>query len=152
MPLAAVRPAMAFAAGLSFAPITAAAQCTITTMPINFGTYLPFSSTPMASTGTVTVGCRLYGPYAISLSAGAHSGGTFSDRRMRHATSYMSYQLYTNASHTTVWGDGSGGTTFVTGFCSGVCSNPYTVYAQVAARQLVRPGNYADTITVMVNF
>jgi spore coat protein U-like protein len=137
---------------LLLVPVAARAQCTVTATAVSFGTYLPFSGTPADSTGSVTVGCRLFGPYTVSLNAGLHASGSFSNRRMSSGPGFMSYQLYTNATRTTVWGDGTGGTSVVSAFCSRVCNTNYSVYGRIPARQVVNPGTYTDTILVTVTF
>lgn len=137
---------------LMLVPVAARAQCTVTATAVSFGTYLPFSATPTDSTGSVTIGCRLVGPYTVSLNAGLHGGGNFSNRRMSSGPRFMSYQLYTNATRTTVWGDGTGGTSVVSGVCSSVCNSNNTVYGRIPARQVVTPGTYTDTILVTVTF
>ena len=144
--------ALALVAMSLLVPAVARAQCSVSATPVSFGTYLPFSGTPTDSTGSVTVGCLFIGPYSIALNAGLNGGGSFANRRMGSGSARMFYQLYTNATRTTVWGDGTGGSSVVNGFCFVVCSNPYTVYGRIPARQAVRPGTYIDTIVVTVTF
>jgi spore coat protein U-like protein len=126
------------------------AQCVITAVPVNFGVYQPFSASPIDSTGSITIRCRLSGPYSISLNAGL--AGDFADRHMSHAGSRLVYQLYTSPARRVVWGDGTGGSATVSGFCSGYCSNDQPIYGRIPARQSVAPGTYTDTVTVTVIF
>nr|WP_291522240.1 spore coat protein U domain-containing protein [Acidithiobacillus sp.] len=64
-------------------------------------------------------------------------------------------QLYTNATYSQVWGDGTGGTSTVSGTCSGSmgsCSSSKTVYGRIPALQAPSPGAYIDTIAVTVTY
>lgn len=137
------------------------AACTVSASGIAFGTYPPFSTTPTNATGTVTVSCSgllgLLISYTIALNAGVNSGGSFSNRRINSGSSYLSYQLYTNATYSQVWGDGTGGTSTVSGICLitllGIpCTSTNTIYGQIPALQAPSPGAYTDTITVTVTY
>ncbi|QFG77200.1 spore coat protein U domain-containing protein [Acidithiobacillus sp. 'AMD consortium'] len=151
---------LALAALLILAPTAADASCSVTATGVAFGTYVP--SAASNSTGTVTVSCSalvgLLFSWTIALNAGVNSGGSFSNRRMASGSSYLSYQLYTNSGHTTVWGDGTGGTSTVPGSCLisllGLlhCSGSATVYGQIPALQNPSPGSYTDTITVTITY
>jgi spore coat protein U-like protein len=134
-----------------------AASCTASSTGIAFGTYVPSSTSN--STGTVTISCSsVMGgslSYTIALNAGVNSGGSFSNRRMSSGSSYLSYRLYTDATYSQVWGDGTGGTSTVSGTCSGSmgsCSSSKTVYGRIPALQNPSPGAYTDTITVTVTY
>ncbi|MCL4525893.1 MAG: spore coat U domain-containing protein [Gammaproteobacteria bacterium] len=155
-----MRRKLALAALLIFVPPVAdAASCSVTATGVAFGTYVPSSTSN--STGTVTVSCSatlgLLFSWTIALNAGVNSGGSFSNRRMASGNSYLSYQLYTNSGHTTVWGDGTGGTSTVPGSCLisvlGIpCTGSATAYGQIPALQNPSPGSYSDTITVTVTY
>lgn len=137
-----------------------AASCTASATGIAFGTYVPSSTSPTNATGTVTISCSsVMGgggvSYTIALNAGLNSGGSFSNRRMSSGSSYLSYQLYTDATYSQVWGNGTGGTSTVSGTCSGSmgsCSSSKTVYGRIPALQAPSPGAYTDIITVTVTY
>lgn len=140
------------AALAALVPGPVSAQCSITATPVSFGTYLPFAGTATDSTGNVTIRCRLVGPYTIALNDGLYGLGHPANRRMGASGAYLSYQLYTNATRSTVWGDGAGGSVTAFGLCNGYCNNSYNIYGRIPARQMVKPGTYTDTITVTVVF
>lgn len=132
-------------------------QCTISASPVIFGNYDPLSATPGTGTGTLTFQCQsgVAGggiTYTISLSSGS---GTFAQRTLTSGPNVLNYNLYTDPTLTTVWGDGSAGTgtvsTTVTksNATAGVTN---TVYGNIPALQDVVPGSYSDNITVTVNF
>ncbi len=62
----------------------------------------------------------------------------------------LNYNLYTNSSHTIVWGDGTGVTVTVSG---NAATASHTVYGRIAGSQnAARLGAYTDSITVTVTF
>lgn len=128
----------------------ARAQCVITAVPVNFGVYQPFSAIPADSNGTVTIHCHFFGPYSIAI--GPPATGNPNGRHMSRSGSQLSYRLYTDAARRTVWGDGTGGSAIVSGFCAGSCNNDHSIYGRIPARRSVVPGTYTDTVTITVIF
>lgn len=134
----------------------AGCSCTVTASGVSFGNYNPLSSTANDVTGTVRVNCTLLlalaGSFTVDLSAGA--SGSTSQRRLRRGTDSLTYNLYTDAARTQIWGDGAGGSTRVTRNFAALLSfaDTMTVYARLPARQNVSAGNYSDTIIVTVTY
>lgn len=135
-----------------------ALTCSLSAVGTSFGTYNPFSATPLDSAGSVTVTCEnlvsLLVSYSVQLSPG--SSGGYAPRRLNGTGYQLDYNLYTDATRASVWGDGSGGTSTVNdGYLLGalfpVVRN-YTVYGRMPAGQNVAPGSYTDTITVTINY
>ena len=148
-----------------FLPTAAKCQtCHVTTAPVSFGSYIPSSTIATYSQGTVTVSCSgtlsLDINYTITLSPGLYSDNNYSNRQMSSGNSYLSYQLYLDSAYTSIWGDGTGGTSDQTGICLITvldelipCGSPYTVYGEIPPLQRsATPGNYGDTITVTVSY
>lgn len=130
-----------------------AARCTVSASPIAFGLYAPFSASPTDSTGTLTISCRgRVRTYTVTLGAGLNSGGRFANRSLSSGSARLSYQLYSDAARTTVWGDGTGGTDTLSGSCLGRTCSPgtLTVYARLPALQTAAPGSYSDNVTVTI--
>lgn len=146
-----------------------AASCSVSATGVAFGAYNHLSGSPLDSTGTVTVQCTGGGllsaknvSYTIQLNAG--SSGSFSPRKLASGANLLDYNLYRNSARTTIWGNGSGGTSTVGGsFTLGNCvlfllcsdeteSRNHTVYGRIPASQNVPAGSYSDTITVTVNY
>jgi spore coat protein U-like protein len=134
-------------------------SCTTTANAVAFGTYNPLSGTALTATGNVAVTCSalvagLNVSYVISLDAGQN--GSFSARKMAQGGSLLQYNLYTSAAYTTVWGDGTSGTSTVSdAYLLSLLSvtRNYTVYGSMPVSQNVTPGTgYADTITVTVTY
>jgi spore coat protein U-like protein len=149
---------LCLALGIACVPQSAWAlldSCSVSATEVGFGIYDPFSSSPADSTGTVTVTCfgLLGGIFEVSLSTG--QSGTYSARTMASGGNSLNYNLYTNSSRTSIWGDGTGGTLLQSVNCVLVClgiPNNLTVYGRIPARQDVPAGAYGDSITVTVNF
>lgn len=154
-------PCWTMAAGLTFlllaGTVYAAPQCTISASPVIFGNYDPLSASPVTGTGTLTFQCQsgvtgLGITYTISLSSGS---GTYTQRTLTSGPNILNYNLYTDSTLTTVWGDGSSGSATVATTVSkpqasaGVTN---TVYGNIPALQDVVPGSYTDNITVTVTF
>lgn len=124
----------------------AATTCTLTITNVAFAAYDVFTKTKTNSTGKVKVKCSAIATYTISLSPGS---GTFTSRLMQSGSGQLDYNLYTSSTHTTIWGDGTSGTSTVSATSLGAT---YTVYGQIPALQNVPVGSYSDTITVTVTY
>ncbi len=147
-------------AALSMAMPSAAnaLSCSVNATAVGFGSYDTLSSLNNDATGTITVTCSnivsLLVSYEILLSRGG--GSSFAARRMASGSNTLNYNLYTNITRTTIWGDGTGGSSKVSdGYLLGALvpvGRNYTIHGRIPARQNVASGNYADSITVTVNY
>lgn len=139
-----------------------AVDCTFYTSGVAFGVYDGTLAAPTDSTGNASLRCSHVGggavktSYAISLSAGV--SGSFVQRHLRAGNSVLGYNLFTDATRTQVWGDGSGGSAIVAGT---LLVNPgnyvineavHPIYGRIPARQSADSGAYADQILVTVTF
>ena len=130
----------------------AAPSCTISAGSVAFGSYDVFASSANDSTGTVTITCNgAAHDIVVSLSTGA--SGAYNPRTMTRGGETLSYNLYRDAARTSIWGDGTGGTSTYTN------ANPannmainITVYGRVPANQDVSAGAYSDTVSAVINF
>ena len=138
----------------SAAPASAGISCTVSSAGLAFGVYDVLASAPTDATGTVTVNCTGDSEPAnnriLFLSGGG--SGNYNARRMVAGANQLNYQIYTDATRTTVWGDGSNGTGAVNLPVAVPGSASATLYGRVPALQAVPTGAYLDTITVTVNF
>jgi spore coat protein U-like protein len=132
----------------------AGAACTVSATGVNFGAYDVFVTTPLDSTGTVTVTCDQAPPVDVTIAIGpSGTSGGFVPRRMRSASSpdRLNYNLFVNAGRSTVWGDGAPGTSTV--FLKNVTKNRpavTTIYGRVPPGQDVSVGSYSDSLTVTI--
>jgi spore coat protein U-like protein len=131
--------------------------CTVQTTPAAFGHYNPLTthaSAPLDITSSVTITCSKGMATTIGLDRGLHADyaqGT--TRSMKHVskTEYLSYDLYKDAIHTTLWGT-SGTHLVVPPIAPDTTPRTYLIFGRVPAGQDVSLGDYLDTIVAIVNF
>lgn len=133
----------------------AAPRCSVTTVGVAFGIYEVFSSTPLASAGSVSVRCVGLGSgiglVSVALSTGG--SGSFHPRTLFGGSDRLNYNLYLDAGHSQIWGDGTGGT--LRHVSVSVFNNrpvTLTIFGRIPPGQDVSAGTYSDTIVVTVNF
>jgi spore coat protein U-like protein len=133
--------------------VTVAAECTVSSGTVNFGTYDPVSanaSTPNDSTGTVNVYCTIGTLATVSLDLGSHASG--STRRMLGSTGdFLTYELYRDAAHTVVWNAANTNSGTSTSKLTPI-NGGFAAYGRIAAAQDVGIGSYSDTVLVTVNY
>jgi spore coat protein U-like protein len=139
-----------------------ALDCTISATGVAFGVYDAASTAPTDSAGDVTVRCTHLGGgavktnYSVALSTGG--SGTYAQRRMSSGASFLSYNLFDDATRLRVWGNGTGGSTLATGsllvnpgnYAVNEISHP--IYGRIPAQQAADTGTYSDTILVTLTF
>jgi spore coat protein U-like protein len=133
-------------------------NCTFGVDGINFGLYNPFAPEPNDTTGNISVSCNAADQgvdvsYEISLDTG--KSGSFAKRKLASANRELGYNLYTDASRTLVWGDGSS----ISNRLKDAYSSPntqeiksYPIYGRIEPNQNVAAGDYSDLITVTLIF
>lgn len=133
--------------GASVRPVDA--TCWVGATGVAFGAYNVFATAPVDTTGAVTYYCSGH-ERNIRITLGKGSSGSFA-RYMRAGFNTLNYNLYTNATRTTIWGDGSQGTGRID------IANPLhnqlvtlVVYARLPAGQDAAVGNYTDNVVVTV--
>lgn len=124
----------------------AMASCSASTQAVDFGSYDVFSGTPLDGAGAVEASCSPAAAYTISISSG---GGSYTQRELTGGALVMNYNLYTNASHSVIWGDGTGSTSVVAGSGDGEL---HTIYGRAPAGQNLPAGSYSDTLIVTITF
>ncbi len=142
---------VALCLGLFGWALPAAASCSVSATNLAFGDYDSLGGLPVDSVGSVTVSCILSLGYNIELSQGG--AGSFDPRTLISGANTLDYNLFTDATYLTIWGDGSASTAVVSGSV-GLLLLPvvHTVYGRIPGGQNVAAGSYADTITVTVVF
>ena len=73
---------------------------------------------------------------------------------MASGSNTLNYNLYRDAARTTIWGDGSGGTSFfqVSVLPLLPTSGTVTVYGRIPALQDAHTGSYSDSIVATITF
>jgi spore coat protein U domain-containing protein, fimbrial subunit CupE1/2/3/6 len=143
---------LAMVIGTLYASNAHAQSCTISATSVNFGTYNVFNGSDVDSTGTVTYRCSSSARnITVGLTQGASA--TFNPRQMQKGTEALNYNLFRDASRTTIWGDGTSGTSvYQLGNPPNNTNVSVTVYGRVPAGQDVSAGTFSDTVTAVINF
>jgi spore coat protein U-like protein len=129
-----------------------AAQCNITSTPMNFGAYDPMSTVPLTATGSFNISCKPNKQlFNITLQLTSGNSGSFSQRNMASGGGdQLFYNIYANATQTSILGDGSGGSVSLTQTVSRQAPWDLTFYGQIPALQNVTPGVYNDLLTATI--
>src|SRR5512133_1565773 len=135
--------------GMTALDAHSAADCSITSVSLNFGTYDPLFSSPDDSTGTVTVTCRSISQgasrvnYSVSIAPGSYASSA-ATRQMGSGPARLGYNVFTDPARSQLWGSGTGGTVIATGSMTvgpgngngnGQLSVTHTVYGRIPQLQ-----------------
>jgi len=128
---------------------TVSASCNVTGGTLAFGTYDVLSASPTDASLVFTATCATGTSATIGLGLGSHASGT--TRRMADADGdLITYELYKESSHTTVWGQSGAAT--VSYLSTSSAPNNFTVYGRIAPEQNVDTESYSDTVTITITF
>ena len=131
--------------------------CTIQTTPATFGHYNPLTThatSPLDIISSVTITCSKGMATTIGLDRGLHADdaqGT--TRAMKHVSQneYLSYDLFQDPIHTTLWGT-SGAHLVVPPVAPDAKPRTYLIFGRIRPAQDVSAGEYHDTVVAIVNF
>jgi spore coat protein U-like protein len=131
-------------------------NCALATTPVNFGNFDVFSGYVLDSTGTLTVSCNNpeQKPIPVNISINSGISGKFNPRQMQgsNGTDRLNYYLFTDPSGAVIWGDGTGGSSTVTGTVTKTSTLSSTIYGRIPAGQNVGVGTYTDVLTATVTW
>jgi len=127
--------------------------CTIETRPLSFGTYDPEANASLDAVAQVIYTCDQHAS-KIRIEMTTGQANQFSPRSMwAGAVDRLDYNIYLDATHQTIWGQGLYGTDVY------FENNPpngtaviVPAYGRIPPRQNPPPGQYADVLTVRVLF
>jgi len=131
-----------------------AGNCQVTATDLAFGAF--DGEIDLANTSTVSVRCTDGTPYSVALDVGT-GGGSFAGRALANGGDTVVYNLYRNAAHTEVWGDGTSSTFIVSDVGNGMGipnAIDHTVYGELlaAGNENAPVGSYASSIQVTVTY
>lgn len=137
--------------------ITLTASCSITANNLNFGSNQGLLTSAVDGSTTLGVICSNTTPYAVALNAGTVSGSTIASRLMAGTSAgntgtTLGFQLYTDAARSTIWGDGTTGSTVGGTGTGSLTPQTLTVYGRVLAQSTPKPDTYQTTITATVTY
>jgi spore coat protein U-like protein len=132
---------------------TVAANCTISTTALDFGSIDTLSASPVTGTGGISVTCTSGTGWTAAADAGTGTGASYAGRQMTSgAGDVLGYNLFTTGAYAVVWGDGTSSSATVGDTGSGSAQS-VTIYGRIPAGQLTVPaGSYADTVAVTVTY
>jgi spore coat protein U-like protein len=131
---------------------TVTANCTVSTSALAFGNVNTLSGSNVDGAGGISVTCTNGTDWSASAGVGSGAGADFTARQMTAGADLLSYNLYTDASRSTVWGDGTGATSTIDDTGTGSVQN-VSIYGRVGSGQTSAPaGSYADTVAVTVTY
>jgi spore coat protein U-like protein len=128
-------------------------NCIISAANLNLGVF--DGTNDLTASSNILVRCTNLTGYSVALSAGS---GVFGNRTMVSGTNSLIYNLYTDNTYGTVWGDGTGTTGVVSGAGSGMGiagEKTHAVYGRLLASAnggSVDAGAYSDTITATITY
>jgi spore coat protein U-like protein len=134
---------------------TTTTGCIIETRPVAFGAYDVLSYFALSAQGQVVYTCTsgiTGAPRNIRIELSTGGAGTYR-RRMASGVEHLDYNLYLDASHHSIWGNGANGTDYY--FASFPPANTpivVPIYAQLPARQDVKVGFYSDALYARILF
>jgi spore coat protein U-like protein len=142
-----------FPHGLLAGPAEKKGYCAIETRPLSFGNYDPESNANVDVVTEVIYTCDNQAK-KIRIEMETGTSNQFTPRYMSAiATDRLAYNVYLDATHTTIWGQGAFGTDVY------YQNNPpngtpvvVRAYGRIPARQDVPTGNYVDVLTVRILF
>ncbi len=150
---------LCLAANSAHALCTLVCSCSVSTTNVAFGTINPLSAANTDSTGSVRVTCGgvagLLIPYRVDIGTG---GGSYAARRMNSGANTLAYNVYTDTNRTQIWGNGTGGTQYVSNSILldllGLSPAQINwVYGRLPGSQTTAlPGVYSDTIAVTLTY
>lgn len=136
----------------SYQPMALASGCSLGGS-INFGTYDPVSKTSDASSSNLTVTCALISIFNLSLGTG--QSGIYSTRIMTTGapnSDKLQYNLYLNSGHTSIFGDGTSGTSSLNQISIKLGATTVPIYGLIPAQQNISAGSYTDSVAIMITF
>lgn len=135
---------------------TVPTSCVIAGGTLAFGDYDPIVTNvaaPLDASTGITVTCTTGSAVSITLGQGVTPDGastaTVPLRQLANGSGRLGYLLYSDAGHSTVWGDNVSNAVSDTGVGT---AHRLTVYGEIAGGQNPIPGAYTDTVIATATF
>ena len=140
-----------------------AGACSVSSSGLAFGAYQPLTfagklvSADKTTDGAISVVCTgivTGGSYSISLGPST-TGNSISPRYLDRigGGSAMVYNIYREASFTSIWGNGVTGSVLAGNLPVGDSNHTHTVYGRIPAGQRsLRAGNYSASLTMTITY
>lgn len=142
-----------------------AGSCTVSSTGLAFGAYQPLTFagkltslavTSNASISVVCTGITSSGSYSIALGPSTTGGGDrISTRYLSNSNGgdNMVFNIYTNASYSTFWGNGTTGGLVGGSIPAGDSNQSQPVYGRIPAGQnTLKAGSFSDSLTMTLTY
>lgn len=123
-------------------------NCVIGTNNLVFGSGSPLSD--LRASAPLSVACTANSAYQISLNGGTANNPAARTMKNSVTGETIGYRI-SSTPDGTVWGDGTGGTVVYSGTGNGASQN-VMMYGVVPRQKAPTPGDYRDTVTVLLSF
>ncbi|MEI9994815.1 MAG: spore coat U domain-containing protein [Rhizomicrobium sp.] len=130
---------------------TVQSSCAVSAGNLAFGNYTAASATPNDVTSSISVTCTSGLAYTVALDGGTTTTTVNARAMTDGATHNLTYALYTNNTHATLFGDGTLSTQTASGTGNGAAQT-ISVFGRIPVSQFVTAGSYTDTVGVAVNY
>lgn len=117
-----------------------------------FGAYNPLVSAPLEAQASVDVVCSGTGAGRAQLSLLAGYSGRVHARALQSGRATLLYEVYQDAAHSVLWGDGTAGTSTLALTLRPGLNQRYYMHGRMPAYQNVLPGSYVDVVPIQLNF
>ncbi len=141
-----------------------AGSCVVSSSGMAFGSYQPLTfagkvtSANVTSSAAVSVVCTgivTSGSYSIALGPST-SGSSTNPRYLTNSVNggaNMVFNIYTEASYTSIWGDGISGSLVGGNIPSADSNQSHTVYGKIPAGQsTLKAGSFSDSLTITLTY
>jgi spore coat protein U-like protein len=125
----------------------AQAACQVDAKPVAFGVVDVRQRSD--STGEVAVSCAIATPFKVAITGIGSPGNRY---MTGPGNGRLSYELFTDPSFSTRWGDGSGAGQEVAAASDGESTKRLTIYGRVPEQNAVPAGGYSDSLTIELSF
>jgi spore coat protein U-like protein len=126
------------------------ASCAVEVSTLDFGIVNQHVTSTLDSRAQIAVSCTNKTGYSVGLDFGQHASDTTpSSRRMANGTEMLHYGLYHSASRSDSWQLTAG--SLHSGLGSGFRQS-IDVFGRVFANQTLVPGQYSDTVVVVISY
>lgn len=135
------------------------AGCSVSSPGLAFGSYQPFTTSALTSNASVSIACTgIVGGGSYSLALGPTAvgpGDRISTRYLANPSGgdFMAFNVYTDASHSIVWGDSTAGSMLGGNIAVGDSNQLLTVYGRIPAGQnTLKTGSFSGGMTVTLTY
>jgi spore coat protein U-like protein len=130
-------------------------KCSIANASMSFPNYDPLSSSPTVTTASISVTCTKGTTGAsVGLDNGLNSANASlgQHRAMKSGANYLSYDIWQDSAHTTIWGNTPGINTKAIPVPASASPQTLTAFGQIPARESTPAGSFTDSVVETVNF